>query len=139
MKPMTAEEREKYGLPLLKEAQDDVETKVTPNTNVLGYSGGCLAYVDDGVNPPQRQPTAQMSWQYAIDSKLAHLTKNRHLMSGSLSIIRLIMDRGQAMAMSHGSIMTAPQSESMIVSTAVVTAQHLIRVVQNSLAIWVGK
>ncbi|XHB95478.1 hypothetical protein AAFF39_00355 [Lactococcus garvieae] len=46
--------------------------KVTPNTNVLGYSGGCLAYVDDGVNPPQRQPTAQMSWQYAIDSKLAH-------------------------------------------------------------------
>lgn len=46
--------------------------KVTPNTNVLGYSGGCLAYVDDGVNPPHRQATAQMSWQYAVDTKVAH-------------------------------------------------------------------
>ncbi|MCH1723560.1 hypothetical protein MKK30_07905 [Lactococcus formosensis] len=37
-----------------------------------GYSGGCLAYVDDGVNPPKRQPTAQASWQYAVDTKVAH-------------------------------------------------------------------
>lgn len=47
--------------------------KVTPNVNVPGYSGGCLAYVDDGVNPPKRQPTAQVSWQYAVDTKVAHL------------------------------------------------------------------
>lgn len=46
--------------------------KVTPNVNVPGYSGGCLAYVDDGVNPPKRQPTAQVSWQYAVDTKVAH-------------------------------------------------------------------
>ncbi|WP_339011351.1 hypothetical protein VNN36_08210 [Lactococcus garvieae] len=46
--------------------------KVSPNVNVPGYSGGCLAYVDDGVNPPQRQATAQMSWQYAVDTKVAH-------------------------------------------------------------------
>ena len=46
--------------------------KVTPNVNVPGYSGGCLAYVDDGVNPPQRQPTAQASWKYAVDTKVAH-------------------------------------------------------------------
>lgn len=46
--------------------------KVTPNVNVPGYSGGCLAYVDDGVNPPERQPTAQVSWQYAVDTKVAH-------------------------------------------------------------------
>ena len=45
---------------------------VSPNINVPGYSGGCLAYVDDGVNPPQRQPTAQVSWQYAVDTKVAH-------------------------------------------------------------------
>lgn len=46
--------------------------KVTPNVNVPGYSGGCLAYVDDGVNPPHRQATAQLSWQYAVDTKVAH-------------------------------------------------------------------
>lgn len=46
--------------------------KVTPNVNVSGHSGGCLAYVDDGVNPPKRQPTAQVSWQYALDTKVAH-------------------------------------------------------------------
>lgn len=46
--------------------------RVTPNTNVLGYSGGCLAYVDDGVNPPQRQPTAQSSWELAVRTGAAH-------------------------------------------------------------------
>ncbi|MFD2254775.1 hypothetical protein ACFSJM_10545 [Lactococcus formosensis subsp. bovis] len=46
--------------------------KVIPDVNVPGYSGGCLAYVDDGVNPPKRQPTAQVSWQYAVDTKVAH-------------------------------------------------------------------
>lgn len=46
--------------------------KVIPDVNVPGYSGGCLAYVDDGVNPPKRQPTAQASWQYAVDTKVAH-------------------------------------------------------------------
>lgn len=46
---------------------------VKPNVNVPGYSGGCLAYVDDGVNPPKRQPTAQVSWQYAVDTKVAHI------------------------------------------------------------------
>lgn len=46
--------------------------KVTPNINVPGVSGGCLAYVDDGVNPPKRQPTAQVSWKYAVDTKVAH-------------------------------------------------------------------
>lgn len=46
--------------------------RVTPNTNVLGYSGGCLAYVDDGVNPPQRQPTAQSSWELAVRTGVAH-------------------------------------------------------------------
>ena len=45
---------------------------VTPNVNVLGYSGGCLAYVDDGVNPPQRQPTAQASWELAVRMGVAH-------------------------------------------------------------------
>ena len=46
--------------------------KVIPDVNVPGYSGGCLAYVDDGVNPPKRQPTAQASWQYAVDTMVAH-------------------------------------------------------------------
>lgn len=46
--------------------------KVTPNVNVPGYSGDCLAYVDDAVNPPHRQATAQVSWQYAVDTKVAH-------------------------------------------------------------------
>ena len=45
---------------------------VSPNINVPGYSGGCLAYVDDGVNPPQRQPTAQASWELAVRTGVAH-------------------------------------------------------------------
>lgn len=45
---------------------------VTPNVNVPGYSGGCLQYVDDGVNPPKRQPTAQTSWDYAVSTGVAH-------------------------------------------------------------------
>lgn len=45
---------------------------VTPNVNVPGYSGGCLQYVDDGVNPPNRQPTAQRSWDYAVQTGVAH-------------------------------------------------------------------
>lgn len=45
---------------------------VTPNVNVSGYSGGCLQYVDDGVNPPNRQPTAQISWNYAVNTGVAH-------------------------------------------------------------------
>lgn len=45
---------------------------VTPNVNVPGYSGGCLQYVDDGVNPPKRQPTAQISWNYALQTGAAH-------------------------------------------------------------------
>lgn len=45
---------------------------VTPNVNVPGYSGGCLQYVDDGVNPPHRQPTAQASWDYAVKTGAAH-------------------------------------------------------------------
>ncbi len=45
---------------------------VTPNVNVAGYSGGCLAYVDDGVNPPNRQPSAQASWDYAVSTGVAH-------------------------------------------------------------------
>lgn len=46
--------------------------KIKPNVNVPGESGGCLAYVDDGINPPNRQPTAQTSWQLAKDMKVAH-------------------------------------------------------------------
>lgn len=45
---------------------------VTPNINVPGQSGGCLAYVDDGVNPPYRQPTAQASWDYNVATNVAH-------------------------------------------------------------------
>lgn len=45
---------------------------VTPNVEVAGYSGGCLQYVDDGVNPPNRQPTAQISWDYAVKTGVAH-------------------------------------------------------------------
>lgn len=45
---------------------------VTPNVEVSGYSGGCLQYVDDGVNPPNRQPTAQISWDYAVSTGVAH-------------------------------------------------------------------
>lgn len=45
---------------------------VTPDVNVPGYSGGCLQYVDDGVNPPNRQPTAQISWDYAVKTGVAH-------------------------------------------------------------------
>ena len=45
---------------------------VTPNVEVPGYSGGCLQYVDDGVNPPNRQPTAQRSWDYAVQTGVAH-------------------------------------------------------------------
>lgn len=45
---------------------------VKPNINVPGYSGGCLQYVDDGVNPPNRQPTAQRSWEYAVSTGVAH-------------------------------------------------------------------
>lgn len=45
---------------------------VTPNVNVPGVSGGCLAYVDDGVNPPKRQPTAHASWEYAVRTGTAH-------------------------------------------------------------------
>lgn len=45
---------------------------VKPNINVAGYSGGCLQYVDDGVNPPNRQPTAQISWEYAVNTGVAH-------------------------------------------------------------------
>lgn len=45
---------------------------VTPNVNIPGYSGGCLQYVDDGVNPPNRQPTAQISWEYAVNTGVAH-------------------------------------------------------------------
>lgn len=45
---------------------------VTPNVNAPGYSGGCLQYVDDGVNPPKRQPTAQTSWDYAVSTGVAH-------------------------------------------------------------------
>lgn len=45
---------------------------VTPNVNVWGYSGGCLQYVDDGVNPPNRQPTAQASWDLAVRTGKAH-------------------------------------------------------------------
>jgi hypothetical protein len=45
---------------------------VTPDVNVPGYSGGCLQYVDDGVNPPNRQPTAQRSWYYAVQTGVAH-------------------------------------------------------------------
>ena len=46
--------------------------KIKPNVNVPGESGGCLAYVDDGINPPNRQPTAQTSWQLAKNMKTAH-------------------------------------------------------------------
>ena len=46
--------------------------QVTPNVNVWGYSGGCLQYVDDGVNPPNRQATAQISWDYAVNTGTAH-------------------------------------------------------------------
>lgn len=48
---------------------------VTPNINVPGQSGGCLAYVDDGVNPPYRQPTAQASWDYNVATNVAHLNE----------------------------------------------------------------
>lgn len=44
----------------------------TPNVNVPAYSGWCLQYVDDGVNAPNRQPSAQASWEYAKRTGVAH-------------------------------------------------------------------
>lgn len=44
----------------------------TPNVNVPAYSGWCLRYVDDGVNAPNRQPSAQASWEYAKRTGVAH-------------------------------------------------------------------
>lgn len=44
----------------------------TPNVNVPAYSGWCLQYVDDGVNAPNRQPSAQASWEYAKKTGVAH-------------------------------------------------------------------
>ena len=46
--------------------------QVTPNVEVEGYSGSCLQYVDDGVMPPNRQATAQISWDYAVKTGVAH-------------------------------------------------------------------
>lgn len=37
--------------------------KTTPNVNVNAIPGYCLKYVDDGVNAPARQPTAQMAYE----------------------------------------------------------------------------
>ena len=50
---------------------------VTPDVNVPGYSGGCLQYVDDGVNPPNRQPTAQASWKRYFLTLLSVSTMQR--------------------------------------------------------------
>lgn len=44
----------------------------TPNVNVPAQSGWCLQYVDDGVNAPVRQPSAQASWEYAKKTGVAH-------------------------------------------------------------------
>lgn len=45
---------------------------VTPNVNVPAESGWCLQYVDDGVNAPNRQPSATASWEYAKRTGVAH-------------------------------------------------------------------
>jgi len=40
-----------------------------PNINVPAIRGYCLKYVDDGVNAPQRKPTAQSSWDSNSDKR----------------------------------------------------------------------
>nr|DAK50495.1 MAG TPA: hypothetical protein [Caudoviricetes sp.] len=49
------------------------QQKVTPNLNQAAYSGGCLNYVDNCVNPPNRQPTAQCSYELAKSQGHIHL------------------------------------------------------------------
>lgn len=72
---------------------------VTPDVNVPGYSGGCLQYVDDGVNPPKRQPTAQISWDYAVNTGVAH--PNEEPPEGVWVPIYYSIDNGQWAGYGH--------------------------------------
>lgn len=72
---------------------------VTPNVNVPGYSGGCLQYVDDGVNPPHRQPTAQASWDYAVSTGVAH--PNEEPPNGVWVPVYYSIDNGQWAGYGH--------------------------------------
>lgn len=72
---------------------------VTPNVNVPGYSGGCLQYVDDGVNPPNRQPTAQRSWEYAVETGVAH--PNEEPPNGVWVPVYYSIDNGQWAGYGH--------------------------------------
>ena len=72
---------------------------VTPNVNVPGYSGGCLQYVDDGVNPPNRQPTAQRSWDYAVSTGVAH--PNEEPPNGVWVPVYYSIDNGQWAGYGH--------------------------------------
>lgn len=72
---------------------------VTPDVNVPGYSGGCLQYVDDGVNPPKRQPTAQASWDYAVSTGVAH--PNEEPPNGVWVPVYYSIDNGQWAGYGH--------------------------------------
>ena len=72
---------------------------VTPDVNVPGYSGGCLQYVDDGVNPPRRQPTAQASWDYAVSTGVAH--PNEEPPEGVWVSVYYSIDNGQWAGYGH--------------------------------------
>lgn len=72
---------------------------VTPNVEVAGYSGGCLQYVDDGVNPPNRQPTAQRSWDYAVQTGVAH--PNEEPPNGVWVPVYYSIDNGQWAGYGH--------------------------------------
>lgn len=72
---------------------------VTPNVEVSGYSGGCLQYVDDGVNPPNRQPTAQQSWDYAVSTGVAH--PNEEPPNGVWVPVYYSIDNGQWAGYGH--------------------------------------
>lgn len=72
---------------------------VTPDVNVPGYSGGCLQYVDDGVNPPNRQPTAQRSWDHAVQTGVAH--PNEEPPNGVWVPVYYSIDNGQWAGYGH--------------------------------------
>lgn len=73
--------------------------QVTPNVEVWGYSGGCLQYVDDGVNPPNRQATAQISWDYAVKTGVAH--PNEQPPNGVWVPVYYSIDNGQWAGYGH--------------------------------------
>lgn len=51
----------------------EVRQSTYPNVNVPATRGYCLKYVDDGVNAPNRKPTAQSSWDSNPDKRSGDL------------------------------------------------------------------